>query len=278
MISFRSNINKFLVTVFIGLTTNFATVLPTVANTQTIEAKNARDKSIPVAVIPGKASSINFKSDEIIIFVMLSDQSNNVYNLNAPVESGEARSVYLRQIQTLNIPGTTTTENPNLFVVTTDGQGNQFEYEFSLQNNSTDTDSYRIAIAPTSPPPKPKPKPKPIPQPQNTIQTRFGEATPFDIQLGLDTNIKKGQIPSDDPLVLAVREYIALTMNGTSTQGAIESVDLPLSILQKLATVGQVEDARRRILSLPPTLNLSESSNSSIAPTNLNTPQKSLKR
>lgn len=235
-----------LITLLISVSFSVSSISPVTAQTKTkiVEDLTAQTYPTDVTLTEGKATAISFENDEIITFVLLSDQSKNVYTLDAPIESGQAKSIFLRKIQTLDIPGTTTTENPNLFVVTTNSSGKQKEYEFNILNDPQKVDSYQIAIQPA------KPKPKIVSEPKNYIQTDLGEAHPSDIQLGLETRLRKGLLQPDDPLIVAVKEYIALTMNGTSTQQAIKQVDVPLSILQKLGSIGLAEDTKRRLLPL----------------------------
>ncbi len=131
------------------------------AETIVIEDKKAQQSPTLTGVVPGKASPIVFKNDEVINFILLSDQSKNIYTSNAPIESGKAGALYIRQIQHLDIPGTTTSDYPNLFVETVDAQGNKNEYEFVLNNNSGDRD--RITIKKAEPAPEPEPIPEPEP-------------------------------------------------------------------------------------------------------------------
>lgn len=238
-------LQKTFIPIALGISLGIVPPPPVAAQTIVkVEDKIAQSQPTTVSLNQGKATSISFENDEVITFVLLSDQSTNVYTLNAPIESGQAQSIFLRQIKTLEIPGTTTNKNPNLFVVTTNSLGKQKEYEFTINNNSG-ADSYQIAIEPARPRPKPKPKLK------KTIVTALGEAQPRDIQLGLNTNLKKGLLQYNDPVVFSVREYVALTMNGASVEKAINQVDVTLSLLQQLGKIGLQEDARRRLLPFP---------------------------
>jgi hypothetical protein len=225
-----------------------ANMTPVMAENITVEENKAQQEPITAGVVPGKSTPIVFKNDEIIDFVLLSDQSKNIFTPNAPIDSGQARSLYIRQIQTLNLEGTTTNEYPNLFVETVDGEGNRQGYEFILNNNDRDRD--RISIEASKPEPIPQPLPKPEPKVVNTVKTKFGDATPEDIKLGLDTSIEQGRIERNEPLAVAIEEYIAQTMNGISTTEALEKTGIPLSVIQKLGTLGQQEDAKRRLLPL----------------------------
>ena len=241
---------QILISLSIGMSLIVAPIFPANALPIIIDQTKAQQQPTVASVVPGKTTAISFKTDEIITFVKLSDMSKNTYSLNAPIESGQAKSIYLGQIQKLEIPGTTESDNPNLFVVTTNAQGKQQEYEITIDNTTQNIDSYKIVITPPKPKPAP-PKPKVIvPPPENTVYTTLGEASPEDVELGLETSLKKGRLNPDDPVVLATREYIALTMNGTSSNEAVGAIEIPLALIQQLGSLGLQEDTRRRLLPL----------------------------
>ncbi|WP_036486846.1 hypothetical protein [Myxosarcina sp. GI1] len=223
------------------------TFLPVTAETKNIGASQAQAESTTVNVSQGKATAISFENGETITFVLLSDQSRHIYTLNAPVESGLAKSIFLRRIQNIEIPGTTTTSRPNLFVVTADKNGNQQEYEFVIVNSDAQDDNNRVSVSPDV---VKKPVATKPPQPKNTLVTSLGEATPEDIRLGLETKLERGAIAADDPLVLAVAECIALSLNDTPLKEAARSFELPLSLLSELGKIGLQEETRRRLMPL----------------------------
>lgn len=241
------NLRQSIITLTIGISLGFMPKNPVTAQVRIIEQQIAKTKPTSVYLKQGEADLIGFENDEIITFILLSDLSKNIYNSDAPIESGQARAITLRQIKKIDIPGATTTEIPNMFVQTVDAQGKVSRYQFNIYNDSQKKDHNQIAIIPT----KLEPKPKVIPPPQNNIQTSLGEATPEDILLGLDTLLKRGELLPEDPLVFKINEYAGMTMNGFSANQAIEKVEVPLSILQKIGSIGQQEDTRRRLLPLP---------------------------
>jgi len=251
-----------LINLSLGVIFSIASISSASANVTVVEDKKAQIEPTSISVIAGKTSSIIFQNDEIIFSTKISDLSNNVVETNVPIESGQARSVYLNLIQTLEIPLATTTSNPNLFITTTNSEGQEKEYEFILFNQNEGSEGYRIAVQPTPPPPAPKPKPKPIPKPQNIIQTSLGEASPEDVELGLDIKIKNGQLSEKDPIVLPIREFIAQTRNNSATpaKDVADSNDIPLALLAKFGELGLQEDTRRRLTPLPDTLTFKESS------------------
>lgn len=243
------SIGKIVVILAIGISTEFTYTNPVAAQVKVVEDRVARTKTTAAYVNKGESTLIGFENDEIITFVLLSDQSRNIFTPDAPIDSGQARSIVLRQIEKLEIPGTTTTKTPNLFVQTVNAQGETNRYQFHIFNDSQEVDQKQIAIRPA------RPKLKAVPQPKDDIQTFLGEATPENILLGLETSLKKGKLQPDDPLVFKIGEYVGLTMNGSSANEAIEKLNIPLSILQKVGVVGQKEDARRRLLPLSPNIN-----------------------
>jgi hypothetical protein len=256
------NLHQAIFTFAIGISLGFLPQNPATAQVRTIEQQDAQTKPTSVYLKEGEADLIGFENDEIITFILLSDPSKNVYNSDAPIESGQARTITLRQIEEIDIPGATSTKIPNMFVQTVDAQGKVSRYQFNIYNDSQEQDDNQIAIIPTKLEPKPNPKPKVIPPPKNNIQTSLGEATPEDILLGLDTVLKKGKLLPEDPLVFQINEYAGMTMNGFSANQAIEKVEVPLSILQKIGSIGLQEDTRRRLLPLPPTIFPEKTSNS----------------
>jgi len=202
----------------------------------------AQKESIPISIVPGKSTSINFKNDERISYLILGDRSKIVYSLNAPTETGEARSIFLRNIEGLDFPGETTSANPNLQVVALNSEGEQINYEFVV-DNSQEYDS-KINITPAK---KKKKAPK---KPKNVVNTELGEATPADIRIGLKYKLRKGEISPDDPITLTTSEAIAQTLNGDKTLLAIaEEWEIPLSVLSEFGKSGLAQKAKFRIKS-----------------------------
>ncbi len=88
--------------------------------------------------------------------------------------------------------------------------------------------------------------------------TTYGEATPEDVKLGLEVSIKNNRIKPTAPLAIAIGEYIAQTMNGSSVQDALNKVEIPISVVQKLGSLGQEESTRRKLLPLDADFNRGE--------------------
>ena len=197
----------------------------------------AQSQPIPINVTPGEVTSINFQNNEFITYVILSDSSRHVYTLNAPTESGAAKSIFLKRIKPLDFPGETTSPNPNLFVVTQNSMGNQKQYEFIL--GAKTGEETNITISPTS---IPKTKPPLV------IQTELGAATPKDIRTGLRLKFHQGQLDESDPLALAVAETLAIALNEDKTLISVaEELQVPLSFLSELGRIGLAENARHKL-------------------------------
>jgi hypothetical protein len=76
---------------------------------------------VQVQVAPGRATPISFsQTDETITYILLADTSRLVHSTDAELETGRAKTVFLRVIQPLRFPGATTTPVTNLMVQTVD--------------------------------------------------------------------------------------------------------------------------------------------------------------
>ncbi len=219
--------------------------LPSVSQTQIptnlseIPSNLAQKQPTIVKVIPGQVSSIHFEDSEFISYVILSDSSRYVYTLNAPTDSGAAKSIFIRRIKPLNFPGEITTNHPNLFIVTnSDGGRTQNQYEFFLEvntENPTDIVIFRPEI--------------PTPKPSLVIETELGTATIKDIRLGLKIKFHKEKLDPSDPIVLAVGEILALAQNSEDQTliSLAQEYNVPLSFLTELGRIGLAATARGSI-------------------------------
>lgn len=245
----NKNIFNSVVPIVFSLGVGLLFIIPVDAETIYIEDKTARSKSTKIDVSPGKATGISFGNNEKITFVLLSDQSKNVYTPNAPIDSGRANVLFLRQIENLDIPGTTTTERPNLFVVTINSQsGETNTYEFIINNQDSSKEENLVVIEPT---PEPTLLPEIQHESNNIISTSLGKAAPEDLELGLETELKRGNLDPENPLVFSVAECIALLYERQPLQEVLQATDVPLSLLKKLGETGLAEKTRRRMQPLP---------------------------
>ena len=198
----------------------------------------AQKETIPIKIIPGQTSAIHFKNEDRIHYLNLSDRSEIVYDLNDSPESGQAKSIFLKNIKPLDFPGEITSNKPNLRVIAIDREGIQKQYEF-IVDNSNEHDS-EIFIT--------SQKQVVSQKPANTINTDLGTATPADISIGLKHKLKQGEISLEDPLVLYTSEAIALTLN--SEQNLLDlarDLEIPVSVLSEFGRTGLAQKAKFRI-------------------------------
>ncbi len=220
-----------------------------------IPAEIAGRYAIPIQIYPGRNSVIDFRTGEVISFIQLSDSSRLIFQTNAPIESGAARTVVIRPIQPLFFEGATTSPIPNLVVTTFNSSGDERTYLFNLVPNrqipgfsdpngiaiitdaqwQAEIDAQRQAAAPT-----------------NVIQTELGLATLQDIARGLRAAIDQGYTRANDPVVYDVLEVLAQTRNGVPLVNAAATVGVNLSILVALGEIG-IEAAQQEAAPPEPT-------------------------
>ncbi len=210
----------------------------------------------PVRIYPGRNTTIEFRTDEAITFVQLSDLSEIVYETNAPLPSGQAKVIVLRQIRPLDIEGTTNSAIPNLTVSTVDRQGNLRTYTFNLLvrdgalaavpvNDKTNG----VAIVPNQQAEAERLALRRNEQglqfvntrrqhQHNTLETQMGTATLGDIKLGLQVAIERGYTPSDDPVVYNVQQTLAIARNGTPLQQAMQQTQVGQEVMVELGEIG----------------------------------------
>ena len=115
-------------------------VLPVQAQTsayQVVDRTRATTSAVQVQVAPGRATSISFsQTDETIAYILLADASQVVYSTNAELETGQAKTVFLRVIQPLHFPGATIATVTNLMVQTVDATGQNRLYTFDIVHSS----------------------------------------------------------------------------------------------------------------------------------------------
>ncbi len=190
--------------------------IPTIANAQPDVGVDIIEEVTQVQIFPGRASAIQFPNDEVISYILLADQSKIVYTTNAPLETGLAQMVFLRLIDPLFIPGTTSppeslttveTETDvgqiyapvtNLSVVTVDESDNQILYVFNLVPNSAN-----------------------LPEGNNGVELLLATAGSnidlngvqlIDVQIGLELAIEREYTEPDDPIVRRLRRLIEMAI------------------------------------------------------------------
>jgi hypothetical protein len=193
---------------------------PVRAQIQNQNAESARNSSSNIQIAPGRSSAISFHDGETISYMLLSDSSRIVYTTNAAIESGKAQTIFLRQIQNIDLPGATRSPLPNLFVTTIDRSGIQHQYEFNLQLVKKATTQTRIVITP-----------------DNSIDTNMGLANVAQIERGLNRLLAAGKLSDSDPKVADVRKCLSLARNMSISEAARVTF-VPDRVLQQLAEIG----------------------------------------
>lgn len=124
-------------TLLIGLASPALPVRAQTLTYQYVDRNRATAGSIQVQVAPGRATPISFsQTDEAITYILLADASRLVYTTDAELETGRAKTVFLRTIQPLLFPGATTNSVTNLIVRTVDATGRYRLYSFNIVHSN----------------------------------------------------------------------------------------------------------------------------------------------
>lgn len=208
-------------------------VLPLQAQTlayQVVDRTRATTSTVQVQVAPGRATPISFsQTDETITYILLADASRLVYSTDAELETGQAKTVFLRVIEPLRFPGATTAPVTNLMVQTVDARGQNRLYTFDVVHSSNPR-YVGVQILPA------------IVRSQASSTVGSLNLTTDNIQTGLNIAIMRGYTAIDDPVVAKVRQLLHLMQTENMTvSGAIHSVGIPLEVLIELGQLIQEE-------------------------------------
>ena len=215
----------------IGLVSPGLSVQAQTSAYQVVDRTRATTSAVQVQVARGRATSISFsQTDETIAYILLADASRVVYSTDAELETGRAKTIFLRVIQPLRFPGATTTPVTNLMVQTVDARGQNQLYTFDIVHSSNPR-YVGVQILPA------------IARSQASSAVGNLNLTPDRIQTGLSIAIMRGYTSIDDPIVAKVRQLLELmqTENMTASEAA-QSVGIPLDVLESLARL--VREAR----------------------------------
>ncbi len=154
--------------------------------------------------------------------MLLADASQVVYSTDAELETGRAKTIFLRVIQPLHFPGATTAPVTNLIVQTVDAKGQNRLYTFDIVHSSTPHYA-GVQILPA------------IARTQPSSVVGNSNITPDQIQTGLSIAIVRGYTSIDDPVVAKIRQLLELmqTENMTVSEAAY-SIRIPLDVLPSL--------------------------------------------
>lgn len=104
-------------------------------------------RAISIKVWAGRITAIDFShTNQKITSVVLADPSRLVYMLDTPITSGQALTLFLRQIEPLKFPGVTSSKQTNLLIKTIDPQGKPQLHSFEIAI-ATGTPEYSIVEA-----------------------------------------------------------------------------------------------------------------------------------
>jgi hypothetical protein len=196
------------------------------ATYQTIGRDTALSGSVKLQVAPGRMTTIQFQSDEIMTAVIIADPSRMVYTASAELGSPQAKSLFLRRIEQLDFPGATTTWVTNLMVQTVDPAGQQRLYNFDITPVSEVPRFVGVTIVPAI-------------AGQQTLQIANSRTANIrDIEAGLQAAIRKGYTAEADPIVAGVRQMVAIARgeNVTLADAALRA-NVPLAIVSELAAI-----------------------------------------
>jgi hypothetical protein len=196
------------------------------ATYQTIGRETAIAGSVKLQVAPGRMTTIQFQSDEIITAVIIADPSRMVYTASAELGSPQAKSLFLKRIEQLDFPGATTTWVTNLMVQTVDPAGQQRLYNFDITPVSEAPRFVGVTIVPAI-------------AGQQTLQMANNRTASIrDIEEGLQIAIRKGYTTEADPIVAGVQQVVAIVRseNVSLTDAALRA-NVPLAIVAELAAI-----------------------------------------
>jgi hypothetical protein len=229
--------------------TNPSYAQPAILTVSSSQGTGLNSRAIDVKVWTGRATAIDFsRVDEQITQIFLADPSHFTYATDTALESGQATTVFLRQIQPLKFPNLTTTTITNLFIKTKTSDGKTRLYTFNLQKSKGTPNYSGIAISNQTPNPLGV---------EPTLQVgSFRRATINDIERGLVDAIRKGYTLPSDPVVSKVREFIALARNSSdkSLLEVAQNAKVSLPLLTELGLLG-IEDSLTKSPSSQPAIN-----------------------
>jgi hypothetical protein len=194
-----------------------------------------------VSLFPGRSVVIDFRNGEMISFVQVSDPTYVLFQTNAAIESGQAKTIVLRLSDGIRFEHLTQSDRPNLIVTTTLPDGTLHTYSFDLNITSgrpnPNRDFNGIAIVPNT-----------ETGDGNTIQTSLGTATLDDLSEGLRLSIRRGYTSANDPIVTQIQELLVRSRNGESLLEVARTQQISMRVLSAL---GEIALAQQKPRALP---------------------------
>lgn len=187
-----------------------------------------QQQAMTVKVWAGRATAIDFSAvNQRITSVVLGDPSRLVYTADVPIESGQASTLFLKQIQPLKFPGATTATLTNLLIKTIDAQGRQQLHSFNVvaAHGSPEYSSVQVSRTATK---------------TNSIAPALSTPELLErVEAGIQVAIARGLAKSNDPLFDQVRQFLKGVRSGNSIQVAASRAGISLALLQKLSRLGE---------------------------------------
>lgn len=195
---------------------------------QTVTRDKALHQSLNVLLAPARLTSIDFnRTDETITYVGLGDSSTTVFNLDAPLNSRKAKTVFLKRIQPLHFPGAKTASTTNLMIETIDRSASKRTYSFNIIPTTT-KGTTRIEIVTA------------IAGEQTLIDKNGHLITLQQIETGLNTAIQRRYTPATDSIVAKTRQFLALArIQDISLSSLADQLKLKVAVLEALGSIGK---------------------------------------
>lgn len=192
-----------------------------------VSPKTTNQQPIMVKVWSGRATAIDFSlTKQRITSVVLADPSKLVYNADLPIESGQATTLFLKQIQPLKFPGATRANLTNLFIKTVDAQGRQQLHIFNVVAAQGVPEYSGVQVSKT------------VSQTSSVLPTLSTPELLDRVEAGMQVAIARGLAKADDPLCDQVRQFLKDARDGDSIQVAANRAGISLALLQKLIRMG----------------------------------------
>ena len=196
------------------------------------------NSAIYVDTYPGKITTIDLSPiNHNITYLGLGDRSRHVVNTNIPLETGQAKSIFVLPIQKINFEGATTSNTPNLVIQAKSGNGPTVTCNFFLTTNTSTVKSLGIKfIEPEVPQVEPVVA-KPL-EPGTFFISHGRKATADDLEAGIDVALGKGYTNPSDPVVNQIYSIAFALRNGSTIEEALESTNLSSAVVNKVAEFG----------------------------------------
>ncbi|PSB27292.1 hypothetical protein [Stenomitos frigidus] len=175
----------------------------------------------------GRATAIDFSAvHQRITSVVLGDSSRLVYTADVPLESGQASTLFLKQIQPLKFPGATTATLTNLLIKTIDAQGKQQLHSFNVVAAHGTPEYSNVQMSRTA-------------AKTNSIAPTLSTPELLKrVEAGIQVAIARRYAMRDDPLFERVRQCTADARSGTPVAIAAKRANVSLALLLKLSQLG----------------------------------------